>query len=368
MSESGSGVSERRPAGSIWWAVVLDRCEYPLIVWTPHEGTINLASDAAAELFNVPLERLVGGKGFDYVESRGATERAARILASGEADSLSGSRPLRREALGEIPVQFWSRVIDLGGERRIVALVLPKHEVVEKLGPDPAAPWRELMPIALGLADAQGRIVEVSADISNIVARNPDDLIGTELWHLFDPDDVAKIVNSELVPPTVHIRHVRLADYELSGDEVSVLVGPFARHATPIAFAIVGSPDGQSDLTADRILDLEMRLRRIGAEVRAAGVLDALDALPTIEDHPKLGELTTRQQEVLGMLLQGQRVAMIASQLFVSQSTVRNHLATIFNKFGVHSQAGLLELLTPRSSADPAASPLQRAGSGDGRS
>lgn len=336
-------------------------------MWTPNNGVINLASTAAADLFNVPLERLVGGEGFDFVGPRGPTERAAHILASGEADGLSGTRRLRPEGRGEVSVQFWIRVIELGGERRIVALVIPQVDVVEKLGPDPAAPWRELMPIAVGLADAQGRIVEVSADISNIVARTPEGLIGTELWQLFDPEDTAKVLTSELVPPTVHLRHVRLADHEVSGDEVSVLLGPFGTNESPIAFAIVGSPDGERNLTADRILDLEMRLRRIGSEVRAAGVLDALDALPAIEDHPKLGELTTRQQEVLGMLLQGQRVAMIASQLFVSQSTVRNHLATIFQRFGVHSQAELLELLTPRSSTDPAGSALQRVGSGDGR-
>jgi hypothetical protein len=59
---------------------------------------------------------------------------------------------------------------------------------------------------------------------------------------------------------------------------------------------------------------------------------------------------------------------MIASQLYVSQSTVRNHLATIFHKFGVHSQAELLELLTPRPPSEPGGPALQRTGSGDGRS
>ena len=346
---------------------MLDRCEYPVLVWTPPEGTIDLASDAAADLFNVPLERLVGGKIFDYIEPREASERSAHVLASGEADGLSGRRRVRRESLGDVPIQFWSRVIELDGQRRIVVLLLRQGEVVETLGPDPAAPWRGLMPIAIGLADAQGRIIEASADISNIVARTPADLIGTELWQLFDPEDVAKVVSSEQVPSVVHLRHVRLADHEVSGDEVSLMLAPVANDPASFVFAIVGAPDGERDLTAGRILDLEMRLRRIGAEVRAAGVLDALDALPTIEDNPRLGDLTTRQQEVLGMLLQGQRVAMIASQLFVSQSTVRNHLATIFHRFGVHSQAELLELLTPRSAADPVTSSLQRAGSGDGR-
>jgi two-component system nitrate/nitrite response regulator NarL len=55
--------------------------------------------------------------------------------------------------------------------------------------------------------------------------------------------------------------------------------------------------------------------------------------------------LTVRQWEILTRLLRGERVPTIASELFVSQSTVRNHLSAIFERFGVHSQPELLALL-----------------------
>ena len=51
-----------------------------------------------------------------------------------------------------------------------------------------------------------------------------------------------------------------------------------------------------------------------------------------------------RQWEVLTRLLQGERVPRIAEELFLSQSTVRNHLADMFKKMGVHSQEELLDL------------------------
>jgi DNA-binding CsgD family transcriptional regulator len=38
-------------------------------------------------------------------------------------------------------------------------------------------------------------------------------------------------------------------------------------------------------------------------------------------------------------------VPAVARDLYVSQSTVRNHLSAIFHLFGVHSQAELLALL-----------------------
>jgi DNA-binding NarL/FixJ family response regulator len=55
--------------------------------------------------------------------------------------------------------------------------------------------------------------------------------------------------------------------------------------------------------------------------------------------------LTPRQWEVLRLISAGQRVPTVAKELYISQSTVRNHLAAIFERFGVHSQADLLARL-----------------------
>ena len=52
--------------------------------------------------------------------------------------------------------------------------------------------------------------------------------------------------------------------------------------------------------------------------------------------------LTPREREVLDRLLDGERVHSIANELFVSKSTVRNHLSSIFKKVGVHSQDELI--------------------------
>jgi DNA-binding NarL/FixJ family response regulator len=43
--------------------------------------------------------------------------------------------------------------------------------------------------------------------------------------------------------------------------------------------------------------------------------------------------------------LQGKRVPTIARELYIGQSTVRNHLSEIFKRFAVHSQPELLEAL-----------------------
>jgi PAS domain S-box-containing protein len=63
---------------------------------------------------------------------------------------------------------------------------------------------------------------------------------------------------------------------------------------------------------------------------------------------PGLERLSRREYEVVKLLLHGDRVPVIARQLFVSQSTVRNHLSSVFRKLRVRSQQELIVLLRER--------------------
>ena len=68
---------------------------------------------------------------------------------------------------------------------------------------------------------------------------------------------------------------------------------------------------------------------------------------------PGLSELSSRELEVVTMLLAGDRVPAIAKSLFIAQSTVRNHLSWVFRKLQVRSQQELIVLLRPRQSEAP---------------
>ena len=122
-----------------------------------------------------------------------------------------------------------------------------------------------------------------------------------------------------------------------------VLLAPRPAPLDGLRFALVGRVESYFPVHGDRVSELELRLQRIGAEVRAAGLIDV--ATPALQAHPELGQLSTRQWEILSRLMQGERVSTIASKPFMSPSTVRNHLATIVQRFGVHSQTELLERL-----------------------
>ncbi len=63
---------------------------------------------------------------------------------------------------------------------------------------------------------------------------------------------------------------------------------------------------------------------------------------PFDPEHPSLADLSPREFEVLEHLMVGERVSVIATNLFISEHTVRNHLKSIFRKTGTNSQAELV--------------------------
>jgi DNA-binding CsgD family transcriptional regulator len=97
----------------------------------------------------------------------------------------------------------------------------------------------------------------------------------------------------------------------------------------------------------DRASELERRLRRIADEVEAAGLFQRAARLPDPDRVPGLETLSSRQWEIVTRLLRGERVPRMARAMYLSPSTVRNHLSTIFRKLGVHSQAELIDRLYP---------------------
>ena len=93
-------------------------------------------------------------------------------------------------------------------------------------------------------------------------------------------------------------------------------------------------------------------LRGLSRQIRAAVV---------VRSPPQTGRVlgvasfSPREVEIVTMLLDGDRVPVIARRLFLSQGTVRNYLASAFTKVEVHSQQELIHLLRA-SESDSAAS------------
>jgi DNA-binding NarL/FixJ family response regulator len=57
-------------------------------------------------------------------------------------------------------------------------------------------------------------------------------------------------------------------------------------------------------------------------------------------------ELTTREKQILSLVIMGLSNGEIASKLYVTESTVKSHLGTAFRKLGVRSRAEAARLIT----------------------
>ena len=118
--------------------------------------------------------------------------------------------------------------------------------------------------------------------------------------------------------------------------------------APSFAFALI--PVQGSDESQDS--DVEALLWQTRRAIEALGSSRDL-ALLTAEQVPGLSLLTSRELEVLTKLLAGSRVPAIARNLIVSQSTVRNHLSSMFRKLNVQSQQELIDLFATKKASAP---------------
>ena len=52
-------------------------------------------------------------------------------------------------------------------------------------------------------------------------------------------------------------------------------------------------------------------------------------------ENPKIGELSARQREILEMVVEGLSNAQIAGRLYLSESTIKQHLRAVYKELGV---------------------------------
>jgi DNA-binding CsgD family transcriptional regulator/PAS domain-containing protein len=319
------------------------RCDFAIVVWDPSSGTILLANRAAAQVLGVELSTLIGRPKFELLTPRASVERAAEDLATGVIDSFHA----RWERSGRT-ISTWTRGIELDGRRVALSLAVPEDEL-ERLGRHPTRRWPELALTVVGVIDRRWRVHSVSAEIEDLTGEPASAWSGRSLLAIVHPDDRSRLTGPSGGPPVEPASRcgVRLRHAGGGWTGACWLFAPLAASSASVAFSIVvpNLHDARAD-AGNRVDALERHLRRIGAEVRAAGVLDGLTATPVEALHPTLNELSTRQWQIVNLLLRGERVPAIARALYLSQSTVRNHLTTIFRRFGVHSQSELLQVLT----------------------
>ncbi len=86
---------------------------------------------------------------------------------------------------------------------------------------------------------------------------------------------------------------------------------------------------------ADQVISAVRRAAELPLEFSASGLAEAMRRQ---HDAPQTS-LTSRESEVLRLLVEGASVAQVGKQLFMSPSTVKTHIGKIYDKLGAHNRA-----------------------------
>jgi DNA-binding CsgD family transcriptional regulator/PAS domain-containing protein len=324
--------------------------DLPFALWEGQRVTIRLVNEAFARRVGVPASQLLGRPWPDVWQPRSAMMASAAAVASGAVEAVWARRRITRDA-GSDPVWVWVRRVTLGGMVGGVTVVVPEA-TVHRFGASRRTSQLYPLTLATGFADREWRIEHASKELASLTGISQPDLIGQRVVRIVDFPEGRPMTRPAGALWNAHTERVlvrRLGHQPVSASFTSAPRADLPRGHT--LFAIVAE---LHERAGGRAQELEAHLRRIAAEVEAAGVLAKIEALSDLDASLTLEGLTTRQWEILSRLRRGERVASIASQLYLSQSTVRNHLSIIFRKFGVHSQAELMEQLRQRVNRVPA--------------
>jgi DNA-binding CsgD family transcriptional regulator len=309
---------------------------------------VRVANKAAVELIGSSQSAIVGSRPeqvFDGIDGLRA-QASLSALADGALDSYRAHRQLRTSR-GPVSVSVRVRRMLVVGGSVAVVIMVPDTESNSKTGSVGAFFETETVDFAVGTLDGDGRIDKVIPDGAMAFGPKPTNLAGIDLASLVHPDDVDLLLRSvrdsaasaEGTFVRVRLRHAargwaetRCLFFPLPADESSSTLFVLAQTATELP----ARPDAEGTATLERQSARWRDVQPLGVD---ASHLVALNKLPR------------RQREIVARLLRGERVASIAASMFLSASTVRNHLSRAFTPFDVHSQSELLALL--RSGSGP---------------
>jgi PAS domain S-box-containing protein len=304
------------------------------------DGRIAALSAAAAKLLGGRRDDLQGARVRTIAGAAWRSE-PMRLLQGGSIDAYSARASVRRVDGRLLPVALWARMLESSEDRWIVLAFTPDGDL---RGPSLVQPLDD-GPTVIGFGTGDGSIAMVSEDARDLVGFEPDHLRNYPSSGFIHADDLPEyLLTVSNVVATGRSRHLQLRVRHADGrwipvEAIAASLPDGGRYRVGFVLRAVAPPDDHERV--EQLAELEERLRKIAVELAAIGVAEHVDP----EVARTLGALSDRQQEVVRLLQDGARVPTIAQELYLSQSTVRNHLSAIFRKFGVASQEELLRAL-----------------------
>ena len=320
---------------------IVSRSTVPALILELPSERIAAASPAAKDLLSPDGGEIVGLSPESFTQD--TPTKALDLLAAGQVSGFETDRHFRLNDGSGGPARIWVRAIGEG--------LPPRHAlVVIMAGGRPAgnirSPFaRSVHAIIIGTTNANLVMDRVSSDAGPLCGREPAELIGQPIFKIVQQDDLVGLMWA-LAQATSERKGVSLQVHINGAADGERLCEMFLAPLMPppsVAFALVPAKRAEGSPSSD-VEQLLWQMRRgIEAVCTSSDIANA--------QFPALSELSSREIEVVARLFAGQRVPAIAKALFVSQSTVRNHLSSVFRKLNVRSQQELIDLLVFRKDA-----------------
>jgi DNA-binding CsgD family transcriptional regulator len=322
------------------------RASMPMLLLELPDGRALEISDPMVELLGRTRDEALAMSAPDYTEDPGATRMSLAMLASGSLDGYTRRVSVRRRS-GEVVI-LDVRVDacdDTAPDRLAVGTVLPGGR--GRGLAEPSDSDRGVVAPVMGTLTSDGVIDRIVCDHGGLLPEPAHQLLGRSLLEVVHAEDAGVVMllaaHSSTRAATVNGRarlRSRQGGWQQGRIALQSLTEDRSSASQPSGFAFALSlepPAGTRGRPTSAVDDGNAGLR----------VASWIDRLPSVQQRPELATLTEREGEIVARLVGAQRVAVIARQLFLSQSTVRNHLTAVYRKFGVRSQVELLELLRP---------------------
>jgi PAS domain S-box-containing protein len=326
----------------------LDALPVAAILTELHTHTFIAANSQAEKLFGARAEELVGSDVLARIHpiDRDAARSGYAAMEAKVIDGYQVRRRIVRPDGSKVTVNVSGRRIDDPVNPFGLWVLIPASE--------PSTALEMLMMntsrVVLAVTDHDWQIDYMSSD-AELLGVQGSELRGFPLLGLVHPSVAQEFLAAAARTAADHLAITlltRMRDGKDRWEDRYCLLVPICEHEPPRLGIIISAGPSEAS-TGPSGMPLDEHARHATLEMQAMQVLDTLPALIRL---PPGRELSARQTEIVARLVAGERPADVARSMFLSPSTVRNHLAAIYRKFGVHSEAELLATLLRNASTD----------------
>ncbi len=342
-----------------------------LVIICDRNLVISYAGPSLWHMFGCLPRQVIGQSGWDFVHP----EDLPTVRRDWEG-AISGAGEYRRLELrirnGKGKWRWIEvRISNLVADASIGAMVLNVRDITEMHETAEALASSELLLQTIVdvsvegvcIVDPEGAVVLANYQYANMLAINHSRLLSGYLWDFFD-EQTSEMLRQRLRQRPLGVRELYEFDFRrLDGQHRRLRVAGAPWYDQTGRY--MGAVDMVTDITEQKQLGGSVYNQLVTAgrmldnlgmppparfPERTAPLVQQSDSPAASQGRslPGLERLSRREIEVVRLLLLGDRVPVIARQLFITQSTVRNHLSSVFRKLRVKSQQELIVLLRER--------------------